>query len=61
MRTDNIPNAGERLRSITVSPFGSQVKFGGLAVSETEIIPLFLSLLKSITPPEDPVSAEQVR
>ena len=41
MRTENIPNAAERLKSITVSPVGSQVKFGGMAVSEAEIIPLF--------------------
>jgi hypothetical protein len=58
MRTENIPNAAERLRSITVSPSGSQVKFGGLAITESEIVPLFLSLLKSITPPDDTVSAE---
>ena len=58
MRTENVPNAGERLKSVTVSPVGSQVKFGGLAVSETEIIPLFVSLLKNITPPEDTTAAE---
>jgi hypothetical protein len=61
MRTDNIPNAAERLRSITVSPSGSQVKFGGMAITEQEIVPLFLSLLKSITPPDDTAAAEAVQ
>jgi hypothetical protein len=60
MRTENIPNAAERLKSITVSPEGSQVKLTGLAISESEIIPLFLSLLKGISPPEDNASAELV-
>ncbi len=60
MRTDNIPNAAERLRSITVSPSGSQVKFGGMAITEDEVVPLFLSVLKGITPPDDTTSAEAV-
>jgi hypothetical protein len=58
MRTDNVPNAAERLRSIAVSPSGSQVKFGGMAITEEEIVPLFLSLLKSITPVDDVSSSE---
>jgi hypothetical protein len=29
---------------------GSQVKLAGLALSDTEVVPLFLSLLKGISP-----------
>jgi len=60
MRTEKIPNASERLKSITVSPSGSQVKLGGMAITEEEILPLFLSLVKGITPPQDTASAEVV-
>jgi hypothetical protein len=50
LRTQNIPNAAERLKSISVAAIGVQVKVSGLVFSEEEIIPMFLSLVKSIAP-----------
>jgi hypothetical protein len=52
MRTQNVPNAAERLKSISVAPSGVQVKLAGLHLTEEEIVPLFVSLLKGIAPPE---------
>jgi hypothetical protein len=57
MRTENIPNASERLKTIAVSPAGSQVRFSGMRVGEDELIPLFLALLKSLSPPQEPSDA----
>jgi hypothetical protein len=59
MRTQNAPNAAERLSSITVSPSGSQVRLAGLHISEDELIPLFLSLVKSITPAAETAMVEE--
>jgi hypothetical protein len=50
MRSQNVPNAAERLKSISVAAIGVQVKVTGLVFSEEEIIPMFLSLVKSIAP-----------
>jgi hypothetical protein len=52
MRTQNIPNVAERLKTITVTPNGLQVKLAGLHLSDDEIIPLFLSLMKGFSPAE---------
>jgi hypothetical protein len=54
MRTQNVPNASERLKAITVSPAGTQVRLTGMRVGEDELIPLFLAMLKSMSPPEEP-------
>jgi hypothetical protein len=59
MRGQNVPNASERLSSITVTPSGSQVRLAGLHISEDELIPLFLSLVKSITPAAVPPVVEE--
>jgi hypothetical protein len=52
MRTENVPNAAERLKTITVTPNGLQVKLAGLHLSDDEIVPLFLSLVKGFSPAE---------
>jgi hypothetical protein len=57
MRTQNVPNASEKLKTITVTASGLQVKLGGLHLSDDEIIPLFLALVKGLSPAETP-SAE---
>ena len=50
MRSQNVADAAARLKSITVSAEGSQVKLAGLSLSDTEVVPLFLALLKGISP-----------
>jgi hypothetical protein len=54
MRTQNVPNTSERLKSISVVPVGTQVRLSGMRVGEDELIPLFLALLKSMSPPPEP-------
>jgi hypothetical protein len=56
MRTNEVPNVAERLKTVTVSASGNQVKLAGLQFSEEEIIPMFLSLVKSLSPAEQPQS-----
>jgi hypothetical protein len=50
LKSENIPDASARLKAITVSAVGVQVKMAGLHVTEAEIIPLFLSLVKGLGP-----------
>jgi hypothetical protein len=50
MRSQNVPGAAERLKSISVAASGVQVKVTGLVFTEEEIIPMFLSLVKSLAP-----------
>jgi hypothetical protein len=57
MRSEKVPNASERLKATTVNPEGVQVKIAGLRVGEDELIPLFLSLLKGLAPPEEAADA----
>jgi hypothetical protein len=45
MRGQNVPNAVERLKPVTIEARGPQVKMSGLSFSEEEIGPLFLSLV----------------
>ena len=59
LRTQNVPNAAERLSSITVSASGTQVRLAGLNVSDDELIPLFLSLVKSMTPAAETAVVEE--
>jgi hypothetical protein len=54
MRTQNVPNTSERLKAITVAAVGTQVRLAGMRVGEEELLPLFLALLKSLSPPETP-------
>ncbi len=58
MRSENLPDTAERLKMISVSPSGSQVKLAGLRFSDEEVIPFFLSLLKGMSPPADAPQAE---
>ena len=58
VRSQNVPDAAERLKPVTVSPIGLQVKLAGLHVTDDEIIPLFLSFVGGLNaPPEPPVDA----
>ncbi len=50
MRTGNVTDITERLTAITVSSEGPQVRLAGLRFTESEIVPVFLSLLKGIAP-----------
>jgi hypothetical protein len=45
MKSNNVPNTAERLRTITVFPQGSSVKVNGIAVGDAELMPLILTLL----------------
>jgi hypothetical protein len=53
MRSENLPNAAERLKPVTILADGTQVKMSGLAFTEEEIVPLLLSLLKGPVQPAD--------
>lgn len=53
MRSENLPDTAERLKTVSVSASGSQVKLAGLRFSDDEVFPFFLSLLKGMSPPED--------
>ncbi len=55
MKGENVPDSTERLRAISVTPEGTQVRVSGIAVAEEDVIPLFLSLLKG---PPSPTTAE---
>lgn len=45
MKANNVPQAGERLRAISVVPEGTSVMVKGIAVRDGEIMPLILTLL----------------
>jgi hypothetical protein len=53
MKSNNVPNAAERLRAITVNPDGTTVRVKGIAVTDQEIIPLFLAILNGPAAPPD--------
>jgi hypothetical protein len=54
MRSQEVKEAAERLKPVTVSPVGLQVKLAGLNVTDEEIIPLFLSFVKGLGQPAAP-------
>jgi hypothetical protein len=54
MRSQSMPDAAERLKTVTVQPVGLQVKLAGLHVTNDEIIPLFLSFVKGLNAPPAP-------
>ena len=58
MRSENLPDTAERLKTISVSASGSQVKLVGLRFSDDEMFPFFLSLLKGMSPPADTPDSE---
>jgi hypothetical protein len=49
LRSENVPNLSDRLKSITVTAQGVQVKLAGLHFADDEIIPMFLSLVKGLS------------
>ncbi len=53
MRSENLPNTAERLKPVTISADGTQVKMSGLFFTEEEIVPLFLSLLRGQAGPAE--------
>ena len=58
LRSQNIVDAGERLKTVTVTAAGLQVKLAGLHVTNEEIIPLFLSFVKGVGSAPEPASRE---
>jgi hypothetical protein len=48
MRSQNVADVAERLKPVTVTAVGLQVKLAGLHVGNDEIIPLFLSFVKGL-------------
>jgi hypothetical protein len=53
MRSENLPDTAEKLKAVSVSASGSQVKLAGLHFSDDEMFPFLLSLLKGMAPPSD--------
>ena len=45
MKSNNVSNAAQRLKTISVAPDGTSVRLKGVAVSDAEIMPLILTLL----------------
>ncbi len=45
MKSNNVSDAAGRLKDISVDPQGTSVRVNGIAVSDKELIPLFLTLL----------------
>ncbi|MGO9309443.1 MAG: hypothetical protein ACLQDL_10525 [Spirochaetia bacterium] len=60
MRSQEVTDAAERLKTVTVSPVGLQVKLAGLHVTDAEIIPLFLSFVRGLNAPAAPGPAAAV-
>jgi hypothetical protein len=57
IRSQSVPDVAERLKTVTVTALGLQVKLAGLLVTNEEIIPLFLSFVKGLgSSPEPPPS-----
>jgi hypothetical protein len=54
MRSQSLPDAAERLKTVTITPVSLQVKLAGLHVTDAEIIPLFLSFVKGLNAPPEP-------
>jgi len=46
MRTEKMPDTAGKLKTISVSPDGVQVRLAGLHLSDDELVSLFLSLIK---------------
>lgn len=53
MRSEGLPNTAERLKPVSISADGTQVKMSGLSFTDEEIVPLFLSLLKAPAEPAE--------
>jgi len=57
MRSQQVPEAAERLKTVTVGPVGLQVRLAGLQVTDEEIVPLFLSFIKDLGSAPAPAAA----
>ena len=57
MKSENVQNTSEILKSITLAASGVQVKLTGLHFSQDQIIPMFLSLVKNLSPAPPPPAA----
>jgi hypothetical protein len=58
MKSENVHNTAEILKSITLSSSGVQVKLAGLHFTNEQIIPMFLSLVKNLSPSAEPGTAQ---
>ena len=58
MRSQSVVDAAERLKPVTVTAAGLQVKLAGLHVTNDEIIPLFLSFVKGLGSAEETAPGE---
>ncbi len=45
LRTQNLPDVSERLKSVTITADGSQVKLAGLSFAKEELVPVLLGLV----------------
>jgi hypothetical protein len=45
LRTQNLPDVSERLKTVTVAADGSQVKLAGLSFAKEELVPVLLGLV----------------
>jgi hypothetical protein len=52
LKSEKVPNTSELLKSISLNASGLQVKMTGLTLPDERIIPLFLSLVKGLSPEE---------
>jgi len=50
LRTQNLTDAAERLKAVTVAAEGAQVKLAGLSFTKDELVPLLLSVVGSKAP-----------
>jgi len=44
LRTQNLPDVGERLKTVTIAADGAQVKLAGLSFAKEELVPVLLGL-----------------
>jgi hypothetical protein len=50
MRSQSISNPAERLQALSITPDGSRVILSGFSLTDDEVIPMFLSLVKDAVP-----------
>ena len=58
MRSQSVVDTAERLKPVTVTAVGLQVKLAGLHVTNDEIIPLFMSFVKGLGSGPEPAPSE---
>jgi hypothetical protein len=50
LRSQNLPNSGDRLTGVTVLPEGNRLVLSGLSFTDDEIAPVILSLISGAAP-----------